>query len=86
MREIDGVTDLNVVTCNQNKKRELFYVREISLTSTSSKDHLLNNLTVPSPTISGGRMEIWVTGSSPARQSQTHIQNEREKEMTYRRT
>ena len=40
------------------KETEVFcYVREISLTSTSSKDHLLNNLTVPSPTISGGRME-----------------------------
>ena len=34
---------------------------------------MLNNLTVPSPTISGGRMETWVTGSSPATQSQTRI-------------
>ena len=43
------------------------YVREISLTSTSSKDHLLNNLTVPSPTISAGRIAVSVrTGGACA--------------------
>lgn len=57
--------------------KEVSYVREISLTSTSSKDHLLNNLTVPSPTISGGRMETWVTCSSPATENQIRIQKQK---------
>jgi hypothetical protein len=67
MGEIDSMADLNVITeVRSVKKRCVGYVREMSLTSTSSKDHLLNNLTVPSPTISAERIAVWVTGSSPA--------------------
>jgi len=43
------------------------YVSEMSLTSTSSKDHLLKSLIEPSPTTSGGRIAFCVTtGASPA--------------------
>ena len=43
----------------------------MSLTSTSSKDHLLKSLTEPSPTMSAERMGrcCLVLGSSPATQS-----------------
>ena len=85
MGEIDGVTDLNVVTYIRSKNRGWLYVREMSLTSTSSKDHLLNNLTVPSPTISAERIGIWVTGSSPAAQSQ-YVHRQQGVRGKYRRT
>ena len=59
MGEIDGMADLNVITeVRSLKKRRVGYVREMSLTSTSSKDHLLNNLIVPSPTISAERIAV----------------------------
>lgn len=41
----------------------------MSLTSTSSKDHLLKSLTEPSPTMSAERMAVCCVGSSPATES-----------------
>jgi hypothetical protein len=66
------MTELNVITESLDGYFMLAYVNEISLTSTSSKDHLLNNFTEPSPTMSAGRIAaLWEMGSSPAVQSDT---------------
>jgi hypothetical protein len=63
------------------------YVREMSLTSTSSKDHLLKSLMEPSPTMSAGRMAVCCVGSSPATQSVSIFTDTKgPREGKYRRT
>jgi hypothetical protein len=93
VREIDGGADLDVVAARcqlYSRHRGAgggVYVREMSLTSTSSKDHLLKSLIEPSPTISGGRMALWVaTGASSAIDKSVHATRRNGGRDWYRRT